>query len=626
MPNEEIRVKYINTDFSIGQMTEDELQEVRSEYSYSVEDIKLLNKSQQWILDNKSFVSPNCCMQILFKLKGIVDVKIIKDNLAKITKNNPILRTAFFIKENERSLQVILPDRSPAVIFLDYFKMKVDNIDYLLDDLLLAAQRSGFNLKKDRLLRVRVIRFAADTHAMIVSFPQLIEDGWDMKTIFNDVFKDQEGKELVAQMPSSRQYSFTKYLENRPKEAIIKAFEYWKKILYDAKSPVLPVTENNLGLYERDSFAVELDEVLSNAVADFANTNGRLIALFETAWGILLQKYSGDDDATFGIVLSNHNDDIWNADFSNVINILPVRVKENPEERIGYVFKKQQVHLFIAKTYIGCSQKELEMLWPNCKNIFNHVLNFYDFYNSKKFTEVDFPLGVKIVAINSYDDYKSDLVVYFRKIEDIIQIEFVYNKIAFPGIKIENLINDFLAVLTQMVTKPNAKLAEIKLVNVTEEVLDKNEAERIFKLGLIELRKKEVFKSLTDKEWVELTKKCIKKEYIKGDIIMVEGEMQDCLYLIYDGIVEVRRSSSDGWSRKLGDLSFGNIISYNNLFEVNESPISAKVISKKATVLIIKNEIITEMLRNNFEFLQDVIIAITSQAEFFQKLWLDTSR
>lgn len=623
MPNEESKNNYINTDFSIGQMTESELKEIRDEYFYSIEDVKILNKSQQWILDNKSFISPDCCLQIVLKLKGIIDIKVIKNNLVKVTKNNPVLRTAFFIKDSERSLQVALTDRSPEVSFSEYLGIKKNDIYYLLEDVLALEQRRGFNLKKDRLLRVKVLRFSIDSYAMVVTFPQLIEDGWDMKSIFNGVFDNQEGNKLVAQMPVSRTYSFAKYMENRKKEEVIKAFEYWKKILHDAKAPILPVVENTLGLYERDSISIDLDEPLSMAIAEFANTNGRLIALFETAWGIMLQKYSGESDVAFGIVLANHNEDIENADFSNIINILPVRIKENPEERVGYVFKRQQVHLFIAKTYIGCSQKELEMLWPNCKDIFNHVLNFRNFYDSKSFTEVDFPLGVKIISINSYDDYKSDLIVYFRKQEEIIQVDFVYNRISFSTIKIENLINDFLAVLTQMVTKPNVKLSEIKLVTALDEVVDKREKERIFHMGLTELRKKELFRNLNDKEWTDLTKKIIVKEYIKDDVVLSEGQSQDSIYLIYDGVVEIRRSSEDGWSRKLGDLTFGNIISYNNLFEVKESTVTAKVISKKATIITIKSEFIVETLKNNFEFLKDIIEAITAQAELFQKLWLE---
>ena len=69
-------------------------------------------------------------------------------------------------------------------------------------------------------------------------------------------------------------------------------------------------------------------------------------------------------------------------------------------------------------------------------------------------------------------------------------------------------------------------------------------------------------------------------------------------------------------------MSFGNIISYNNLFEAKESSISAKVISKKANIIIIKNEYINAVLASNFDFLKDVIKAITAQAELFQNLWL----
>ena len=173
-----------------------------------------------------------------------------------------------------------------------------------------------------------------------------------------------------------------------------------------------------------------------------------------------------------------------------------------------------------------------------------------------------------------------------------------------------------------MVTKPNAKISELKLIEEPEDIIDTVEENRIFNLGLAELRKKELFGNLTDKEWQTLTKNITVKKYIKGDIILAEGELQDNIYLIYEGLVEVIRSSNDGWNRKLGDLSFGNIISYNNLFEAKESSISAKVISKKANIIIIKNEYINAVLASNFDFLKDVIKAITAQAELFQNLWL----
>lgn len=107
---EKIKQYYPPKEYSVGLLTSAEEEFINKEYSASVEDVKLISKSQAWVLDNQGIISPNFCIQILFKIRGLIDINKIKNNINGLVKNNELLRSAFILKQQERALQIILQD------------------------------------------------------------------------------------------------------------------------------------------------------------------------------------------------------------------------------------------------------------------------------------------------------------------------------------------------------------------------------------------------------------------------------------------------------------------------------------------------------------------------------------
>lgn len=113
------------------------------------------------------------------------------------------------------------------------------------------------------------------------------------------------------------------------------------------------------------------------------------------------------------------------------------------------------------------------------------------------------------------------------------------------------------------------------------------------------------------------------KNYIYGDIILAEGEKQEYLYLIYDGAVELRRTIESGWTIKIATIEKGEFISYDGIFDNKESSLRARVVSQEATIIAVRNETATEIIKNNYDFAKAVIQSITAQVDKFQQLWVD---
>jgi len=618
---EKIKQYYPPKEYSVGLLTSAEEEFINKEYSASVEDVKLISKSQAWVLDNQGIISPNFCIQILFKIRGLIDINKIKNNINGLVKNNELLRSAFILKQQERALQIILQDRSPEMTFIDFTKDKLTEfeIDEIVENTLAADRRRFFDLKKDRLLRIRVVRFGYADYAITIQQPQIIADGWDVRHLFDGIFSEQETDDVLAKMIAPKRYSFAQHLERRKDIDISKTLEYWQKKLYNFTETKLPGHKVS-NTYVMNSLLFEFDDKMFSYMKKHLENNTNAIVLLQTAWGIMLQKYNKVNDAVFPLLLSNYRDGKEdNLDFVNIINLVPVRINESETAKVSDVVKRQQANLILARAYSGCNIRELENLFSG-KTLFNHMLNFHSFYKQEKYTQAEVALGVNVVKLSSYDCYNLDLVVVFRLTKKI-QIEFIYNREAFSEVHIKKIKEDYFYIINQILKDQGQPLGEI---NLPQDVLNPVKHEENLKLNITQLlRSKEIFRALSDVELGLLIRGIVVKNYIYGDIILAEGEKQEYLYLIYDGAVELRRTIESGWTIKIATIEKGEFISYDGIFDNKESSLRARVVSQEVTIIAVRNETATEIIKNNYDFAKAVIQSITAQVDKFQQLWVD---
>ena len=74
---------------------------------------------------------------------------------------------------------------------------------------------------------------------------------------------------------------------------------------------------------------------------------------------------------------------------------------------------------------------------------------------------------------------------------------------------------------------------------------------------------------------------------------------------------------------KIATIEKGEFISYDGIFDNKESSLRARVVSQEATIIAVRNETATEIIKNNYDFAKAVIQSITAQVDKFQQLWVD---
>ena len=98
-----------------------------------------------------------------------------------LTAHHDALRTSFHWEEISTPVQVVHEHARLAVAAVDLLGTGRTPEEYLAAD-----RRAGFSLERPPLLRVALLRAAADDLRLVLSFHHIIVDGWSLQLLFRD--------------------------------------------------------------------------------------------------------------------------------------------------------------------------------------------------------------------------------------------------------------------------------------------------------------------------------------------------------------------------------------------------------------------------------------------------------
>ena len=612
--------------FTVQDLAEQELNKILFRYSNNVENILPLTESQEWLFSNDKIVSADFYIQALFKVGGYIEPQEFTKHVDRLIVEYPILRTAICYRDIEKPVQVILKVRNAEIRFHDLSNLTANKMNETLENIMIADRRRGFDLENDRLLRIGVFHTKPKEYAVLIAQPQMIADGWDFGLIFATMFKNQETSTLKAKMLNAKDFSFSQYLEKRNEQDKKPAIQYWEKLL--AKLPIhikLPGYKHSDLPYSQAVSIMNIDGKLNESIKQVAKNNTTMVALLQTVWGIMLQRYNRTNDVVFGVVLSNRTARMENIeDVASIVNVMLTRITCPINMSVEELIKKQQLQLMVSQPYSFCSLNELQELSKIEKPLFHHFLNFHSFAIGQRYTDVETTFGVKPVAVNSFDYCNNDLGIYFRMTANGLEMEFVYNKTSFTEKQIALLQQGYLAVLRQIVQKPTIAVYEVKMPSI-EQVLaadvdyntEQEERMRFFE-------NIDVFSKLPQNVIVELANSATSEYYVEGDRIISGGTEQEKLLIVFSGNVEISHKVESGEASRIEVLQAGKIISFESIFDNRESSIHAEAVMGDVTIISLKNSEICKLIHKYFAFSASVIMNLNEQINKLQKLLVST--
>ena len=288
-------------------------------------------------------------VQVVYAIDPNVSPKMLKSALDLILCKHNALRTRIVYKGVSEPRQVIVKKALSEFIEIDAV---ADCPEQALAQTLQGDLDQGFDLNQENLFRMIFVRCGSDKAKLVFSFHHIIMDGWcipilldDLAYFYSQLCKGDSWQSLKSNITENYVYeTFIHRLLNSDNSV---GLNYWQELLfdYDKKAEIRDEGVPETGYGESHAVSINLSTEITEKIDAFCKTNGITAnTMFETAWGLLLQRLTGHDDVVFGKVVSGRNVDISRIEeqVGFFINTIPVRLTTHENDKLMDIFVHMQ--------------------------------------------------------------------------------------------------------------------------------------------------------------------------------------------------------------------------------------------------------------------------------------------
>jgi len=462
----------------------------------TIQDIYELTPIQKGILFH-SLYAPEAglyFMQTGYTVRGNLNCAAFEQAVQQISPRHTILRTSFYWEEADKPLQVVhrhatIPLEQQDWRNIDPLKQQEHLESFLQDD-----RDRGFDFSQAPLMRITLIRLADQAYEIIQSVHHVILDGWSTSAVMGDIIQlyqtlcygqGDSRSTLPASLP------FKTYFSWLQQQDLSKAELYWRQALRSIKTPT-PLTalerKTLSTLAERyDEQQIKLSITVSAALQSLARQHQlTLNTLFQGTWALLLSRYSGQTQVSYGCCVSGRPADLDGIEsmVGVFINTLPVWVDVNPDQALLPWLKQLQAQLVEMRQYEYSPLVEVQGWSPISHGIplFESIVVFENYPTPQIIRQGENDLEVQKSTVFYKTNYPLTIVGYPGS-ELVFGIS--YDCRRFDNATVTDILEHFEIILQSMVATPNVRLKDLTLSTpVEQQFAQRLEREVIFDFAL----------------------------------------------------------------------------------------------------------------------------------------------
>jgi amino acid adenylation domain-containing protein len=288
-----------------------------------------------WFLEQLGELGSTYHIAARLRLKGELDRDALAFALDRIVARHEALRTTFREVDGVAE-QRIAPAEANGFTLVEHDLGGVADARTELQRLVSEETHAPFDLERGPLIRGRLIRLAADDHALLVTMHHIVSDGWSMGVLLGELSAlyaaRVQGREAdLSELPI--QYAdYAAWQRGWIRgELLERQASYWERALGGAPELLeLPTDRARPRKQEiaGDSVAVELDEALTASLRTLSQRHGATLFMTLLAgWATVLARLSGQDDVVVGTPSANRGHAEIEGLIGFFVNMLPVRVE-----------------------------------------------------------------------------------------------------------------------------------------------------------------------------------------------------------------------------------------------------------------------------------------------------------
>jgi len=411
------------------------------------------------------------------RLNGALDVTALERSLNEILKRHEALRTTFGAV-SDRPVQVINEPRDFRLTVSELRESSAEKKEATVARLAAEEGCKPFNLAEGPLLRVKLLRLAADDHVLLINMHHIVSDGWSIKVLIRELGELYEacanGREAMLPELPIQYADFAVWQRNWLQgERLEEQLSYWKAQLAGAP-PLLELPTDRprpaFKTFHGADLYLSLSKKLSEAITRLSRREGAtLFMTLFSAFVTLLYRYSGQHDILVGTAIANRNRAETEKLIGFFINTLILRTRLSEEMTFRELLDQVRETALDAYAHQDLPfEKLVEELQP--ERILSHSPVFQVLFHLQNAVTEGLSLsGLSLTQFQvETQTAKLDLSLSMAESKDGLIGTFTYNTDLFDAATIKRMAEHFKCLLDAAVSNPDEQIARLRLLPETE--------------------------------------------------------------------------------------------------------------------------------------------------------------
>ncbi len=441
-----------------------------------------LSFSQQrlWFLDQIEPNSSSYNIPEAVRLAGTLNIQILQQAIEAIIVQHEVIRTNYHLVDGN-PLQVINPPSSVALEIIDLQQFDPTEQSAQVQKYLYQASHKPFNLATDLMLRCCLLQLAPNQHIFLATMHHIASDAWSMGLFWQQLgqvynaFAQHQPNPLT---PLPIQYADYAVWQREwlSSEVLAQQLDYWKHQLVNV-NPILelptdyprPATQTYAGAISSIDLSPQLTADLKALCQQESTT---LFMTLLAAFQLLMSRHSGQEDFIIASPIAGRNRTEVEGSIGFFINtlLLNADLSGNPsfQDLLGRVRK---VALGAYSHQDVPFEKLIEELNPR-RDLSRNPL-FQVLFNLLNTEDVHLTLtGLTVTPITIAEvNSKFDVTLYAKESGRKIHFDLAYNTDLFAPARMQEMLDQFEYLLTQIVAHPNLPIQAYSLVTPAAQAL-----------------------------------------------------------------------------------------------------------------------------------------------------------
>ncbi|HSU16596.1 non-ribosomal peptide synthetase [Longimicrobium sp.] len=410
--------------------------------------------------------------QVVCRMREPVDPGALERAWSRAVQRHDVLRTRFRWADVQDPLQVVVPEVRLAIAQHDCAGLPPSGQEARLHRYLAEDRARGFDLAQAPAMRLALFRMAGG-YVLVWSFHHILLDGKSVAHVLEEVFAAYDGAGEETETPERRPFrDHVAWLRERDAAA---DEAYWSGLLGGLPAPAAMPAGRSA---PRDAAAepaagereLRLSAGVTGALRAFEREQGVwLNTLVQGAWALLLGRYTGSDEAVFGVVRGGRGAAAEGADamVGLLINTVPFRVPlpactpviewlDEIGERTAALLSHEHAALADIRRWAG---------FPPGVELFDTVVNFQPQPFDAALRALGGKWGGRELRILRHPGFPLTVEV---AAEERLRVRIHYDADRFDAAWVDRLLGHFARLLEEMVADPGRPLSRLPLIGPAE--------------------------------------------------------------------------------------------------------------------------------------------------------------